>query len=106
MPGLPGRQARHRVLKAAQALAAALAIFAVLPLAGARQHRSHFAKVGFQHLQPSPATGRKRGKCPGYVVDHVNPLVCGGADAPSNMHWQTQNNAKAKDKWERKACGR
>ena len=22
------------------------------------------------------------GRCPGYVVDHVMPLECGGADAP------------------------
>ena len=38
---------------------------------------------------------------PGYVIDHVNPLECGGADAPSNMHWQTIADGKAKDKTER-----
>ena len=27
--------------------------------------------------------------CPGYVVDHVRPLASVGADAPSNMQWQT-----------------
>jgi hypothetical protein len=30
-----------------------------------------------------------RGACPGYVIDHINPLECGGADAPFNMQWQT-----------------
>jgi hypothetical protein len=34
------------------------------------------------------------------VVDHVAPLKRGGADAPSNMQWQTKEEAKAKDKWE------
>lgn len=37
---------------------------------------------------------------PGYVIDHVQPLKRGGADAPSNMQWQTKAEAKAKDKSE------
>jgi len=48
-------------------------------------------------------TGYARGR-PGYVIDHVRPLACGGADAPSNMQWQTSAAAKAKDKVERKGC--
>ena len=36
----------------------------------------------------------------GYVVDHVKPLYRGGADAPSNMQWQTIDAAKAKDRIE------
>jgi len=38
----------------------------------------------------------------GYVVDHIVPLACGGLDAPSNMQWQTKEQARAKDKVERK----
>ena len=34
------------------------------------------------------------------VVDHIIPLKRGGADAPSNMQWQTKADAKAKDRWE------
>jgi hypothetical protein len=37
-------------------------------------------------------------------VDHVVPLACGGADAPSNMQWQTIAEAKAKDRKERLGC--
>src|SRR2546429_250504 len=33
---------------------------------------------------------------PGHVVDHRMPLACGGADAPSNMQWQTTEDAKAR----------
>lgn len=44
-------------------------------------------------------TGYPNGR-PGYVIDHVVPLKRGGADAPSNMQWQTVEEAKAKDKVE------
>ena len=66
-----------------------------------RIKRSKAAKAGFERQYPCPSTGKTSGHCPGYVVDHVNPLECGGADAPSNMQWQTIADGKAKDKTER-----
>jgi hypothetical protein len=60
----------------------------------------------FQRQNPCPSTGSPTGACPGYIKDHVVPLACGGADAVSNMQWQTVEDAKAKDRWELKACGR
>ncbi len=66
-----------------------------------RIKRSAAARDAFKHQQPCPSTGRSSGRCPGYVIDHVQPLECGGADAPSNMQWQTTAAAKAKDKPER-----
>ena len=42
---------------------------------------------------------------PGYVVYHIMPLACGGADAPSNMQWQSRVEAKAKDEVERRGYG-
>jgi len=51
---------------------------------------SRSAKSDFKREHPCPATGlRSSGACGGYVIDHVVPLACGGADAPSNMQWQT-----------------
>lgn len=44
--------------------------------------------------------------CPGYVIDHIKALACGGADAPENMQWQTVAEGKAKDRWELKECGK
>ena len=61
--------------------------------------RSEAAKKDFE-TQTGYPKGRK-----GYVVDHINPLECGGADVPSNMRWQTTAEAKAKDKTER-SCRR
>ena len=62
--------------------------------------RSSGARSAFTREHPCPSTGKMSGRCPGYVVDHVNPLECGGADAPGNMQWQTTADAKAKDKTE------
>jgi hypothetical protein len=69
-------------------------------------HRSRAARAAFQRSHPCPATGRASGPCPGYIVDHVKPLACGGADAPSNMQWQSTADAKAKDQWERTGCAK
>ena len=63
-------------------------------------------KCEFQLTHPCPANGRTSGAFPGYIKDHVKPLKCGGPDAITNMQWQTKANAKAKDKWETKGCGR
>jgi hypothetical protein len=72
--------------------------------ADAKVHRSHKAVTAFKRLNPCPANGRRTGICPGYWIDHVIPLACGGLDDPANMQWQTIRDAKAKDRWERKDC--
>lgn len=66
--------------------------------------RDSTQRAAFVRANPCPATGEPRGACPGWVVDHIKPLACGGADDPSNMQWQTTQDAKEKDRWERKAC--
>jgi hypothetical protein len=62
--------------------------------------RSAAARDEFKREHRCPSTGRPRGACPNYVIDHIKPLAIGGADAPSNMQWQTIKAAKAKDKIE------
>lgn len=66
--------------------------------------RSAAQVAAFKRHNPCPSTGLPRGSCPGYVVDHIEPLACGGPDHPTNMQWQTVADAKAKDRWERKTC--
>jgi hypothetical protein len=51
--------------------------------------RAFMKQTGYPH-------GRK-----GYVIDHIIPLECGGADVPANMQWQTKRAAKIKDRTER-----
>jgi hypothetical protein len=68
------------------------------------KHRHRSVRRQFQRLHPCPSTQKRSGSCPGYVVDHVIPLACGGADSVLNLQWQTVKAAKLKDKWERKGC--
>jgi hypothetical protein len=79
----------------------ALLLLSAAAICAARQHRSHAAVLAFKRSHPCPSTYQRAGRCPGYVIDHIKPLACGGADAPRNMQWQTVREAKAKDKWER-----
>lgn len=81
-----------------------LALACLVPLADAGQLRSRSERAAFVRLYPCPSTGKTRGACPGWVVDHVRALACGGADRPFNMQWQTVADAKAKDRWERIGC--
>lgn len=64
--------------------------------------RSESVRNSFMRSHPCPSTGKPSGACSGYVVDHIKPLAKGGQDDPSNMQWQTVQDAKEKDKWERK----
>lgn len=48
-------------------------------------------------------TGYPSGR-PGYVIDHIIPLACGGPDTPANMQWQTIAEGKVKDRTERANC--
>jgi len=68
--------------------------------------RSSKARAEFIRLNPCPATGSNKPHypCKGYIVDHIRALACDGADHHANMQWQTVEEAKAKDKWERKGC--
>ncbi|BBB59919.1 hypothetical protein UNDKW_1646 [Undibacterium sp. KW1] len=66
--------------------------------------RSSTVKRDFQRQNPCPSTGKTKGACPGYVKDHIKPLACGGADAVENMQWQMKEDAKKKDRIERKNC--
>ena len=74
------------------------AVVTVARDADGRIRRSASARHAFE-----VQTGYPHGR-PGYVIDHIKPLACGGADDPSNMQWQTIEAAKAKDRVERVGC--
>lgn len=63
--------------------------------------RSQASKVAFVKTHACPVTGKRLLPCPGYIIDHIKALDCGGKDLPSNMQWQTLAASRAKDKVER-----
>jgi len=79
-------------------------LFCILLIIGSSivEARSPTARNEFQRTHPCPITQWSTGVCPGYIVDHVIPLDCGGRDDPSNMQWQTVPDAREKDKIERR----
>jgi hypothetical protein len=84
---------------------ASLCLAAPAP-ADAKRKRSQSAKVEFKRQHPCPANGATKGPSKGYIIDHVKALACGSADQAYNMQWQTIAESKAKDRWERKECGK
>ncbi len=58
----------------------------------------------FVAAHPCPSGGSAE-TCPGYAVDHVTPIVCGGEDEVDNLQWQTLEQAGVKKAWVAKACG-
>jgi hypothetical protein len=70
----------------------------------ARKHAAAAALRAFQRLHPCPATHSQTGACPGWTVDHLFPRICGGADSPSNMYWQTTQEMAIKAREETIVC--
>ena len=73
-------------------------------LADAMIMRQSPPRTAFIKTHPCPTTGLSKRPCKGYVIDHVKALACGGPDVPSNMQWQTVEDALLKDRWERIGC--
>src|SRR6266853_1431181 len=54
---------------------AAVLLLALAPqLAIAETHRDPAQSRAFVKEHPCPSTGKTKGRCPGYVVDHIKPL--------------------------------
>lgn len=82
-------------MTAAALLCLVIALLAATP-AEAQIKRDRAQVRAFRAENPCPATGRTRGACPGWHVDHVTPLCAGGADRPHNMQWITKEDHRFK----------
>lgn len=73
-----------------------MALLALCLAADARIPRDAAQIRAFRAENPCPATGLRRGACPGWDVDHIVPLCAGGADHPSNLQWLSKEDHKWK----------
>jgi hypothetical protein len=99
---MDGEQPRAGVFAVRGAVAAVAALLAALPATAAERRAAE--RAAFVREHPCPSTGMSKGRCPGYVVDHVVPLCAGGADSPANMQWQTVQESRRKDVDEHRIC--
>jgi hypothetical protein len=73
--------------------------------ADGRIARSGSVLRAFQRIHPCPVTGSGVGPCPGWAIDHIIPLACGGCDDIHNLQWLPNGIKSApkigKDRFER-----
>ena len=63
--------------------------------------RSYKVRSDFVKVNACPANATHKLPCPGFIMDHKQPLDCHGPDDISNIQWLTVEAWKAKSKWER-----
>jgi hypothetical protein len=47
-----------------------------------------------------------KGKCSGYIIDHIKPLALGSSGSSDNMQWQTRQKPRLKASGREKAVNR
>lgn len=72
--------------------------------------RSQQVLAAFKKEWACPSTGLHSGTCPGWALDHVIPLDCGGVDAVWNLQWlpdqiKSARGEYSKDHFERRVYG-
>jgi hypothetical protein len=58
----------------------------------------------FRKANACPVTNKIQARCPGWVVNHIEPLACGGTDVPANMEWEQRAPSYKRDAFERRVC--
>lgn len=53
----------------------------------------------FQRIHPCPETGKTTGACPGWALNHVIPLACGGCDSVANLDWMPDEIKSCREPW-------
>lgn len=82
---------------------AALIIIALLT-ASIAEARDYNVVWKFRKAHPCPSTGRVKGACQGWQVDHRVALRCGGPDRVENLQWLTVREHRIKTRREARGC--
>lgn len=76
----------------------------LLSLAAEAGPRSRVVLRDFQRDHPCPATGERRGACPGFHIDHIQPLCASGRDTVDNLQWLSTPDHALKTRRDVSAC--
>lgn len=87
-------------------LAPLLSFAALLTFQADAAPRSAAERLAFIRENPCPATGLRRGSCPGFEMDHIQPLCAGGADHRSNLQWLSVEDHRFKTRVDVRECRR
>jgi hypothetical protein len=68
--------------------------------------RSAAERLAFIRENPCPVTGLRRGSCPGWEVDHIQPLCAGGPDKKENLQWLSVEDHRFKTRVDVRECRR
>ena len=77
---------------------------AISSWADAKTQRSAAEVLAFKRHNPCPSTQLRRGSCPGFEVDHVQPLCSGGPDTVANMQWLSVADHRIKTRQDVRVC--
>lgn len=79
-------------------------LLAVAAFAAQAVDRSWAVRAEFQRHHPCPSTEQPRGACPGYQVDHIQALKCGGRDELGNLQWLAVEAHREKTRRDMRGC--
>lgn len=102
--GLRRAPVSKEVTKFCAIIALLMAVCALSTGVSAKIHRDHAPLRAFVNQQACPATGLHRLPCPGWQIDHIEPLCAGGADAVENLQWLTTQEHKWKTRTDVRVC--
>jgi hypothetical protein len=101
---MPGRGTVLRPHWRARLSIASAALLLALVASAQPIARSAAEVRAFRAENPCPSTGQRRGACPGYQVDHPDPLCAGGLDQRSNMQWISNEDHRFKTLVDAREC--
>lgn len=61
--------------------------------------RSTAVLNAFKKIHPCPSNGSTSGACPGWALNHVIPLACGGCDSVANLDWMPDEIKSCAQPW-------
>lgn len=75
-----------------------------LPAEARDLKRDPHVRAQWMLTHPCPSTGKTRGRCDGWEIDHAESLCAGGKDEPANLQWLEKEQHRLKTLMDIKRC--